>query len=603
MKIHFNNYTYFDGNNDALVTEEGDGKLFNLSYKQSFKFDENKFNEMISNRQYSDAADYASKFRFDDPRVQQRLESNIANLRRSGRILGAVYGRIQNPKDLSDVEFYDNVFVDGGIDKLPKNITNDSSLNTSVDDFIAMKSKLGSSETAEATSLAITFQPKKQTLLGIDWLMPDNDVNIDNFYESSGITEKELIDANVQVLHKDGRTILKFNKSNPMANKILYNLPTGGSNRVGDAPTIDFDIPITIEGYDDKGNSVGYGGRSEVRQIQDLINSAKRTKENYFQELNTEKDYSSTIGPAIDDTLSSLQSMYYSGQIDETTFNKEYKKNCGIIDAAITSLGSGHYEMYSNSFNKNPNDERLSPMKPDDRAEIVRMISSVSPKDRQILTMVANGKIGSLIVINAEAVNPKDLNEDSTAADMTKTRRFEIFIPGLLAEQAQAKINSDSKISAVQELNAMQDWGYEYTLADGTKLSADGFGGFKKGNISIDKNQAIREIDKAIIIEQSLSNLKFEYLNTNNEITNKDAYEQMARLTALKGAEEMYPGVKLQDAHGNEYTVDDIFNYHTGATEFTKDIKSESQYQVYDKILDIYDIYDKIMQGITYYNN
>ena len=561
MKINFGNYTYFDDNNDGVNIQKGDTS-YPFTFIQSHMFDENKFNEMISNRQYSDAADYASKFRFNDPRVQQQLESNIANLRRNGRILGAIYSRIQNPQDLANIEFYDNVFVDGGIDKLPKNTTGDNSLNTAVDDFITIKSGLGSSEKGEATSLTVTFQPKKQTLLGVDWLMPDNDINIDNFYQNSGITEKELTDANVQVLHKDGRTILKFNKSNPMANKILYNLPTGGDNRVGDMPVLDFDMPIRIKGYDNKGNAVGFASRHQVRQIQDLINSTKQTKENYFQELNTEKDYSSTIGPAVDDTLSALQSMYMSGQIDETTFNREYKKNCGIIDAAIASLGSGHYEMYSNGFNDNPNDERLSPMNPDQRAYLARMIGSASPKDRHLLTMVSNGKIGTLVVVNSENTTSKDLNENSDAADMTKTRRWEIFIPGLLAEQAQAKINSDSKASAIQELNAMQDWGYEYPLADGTKLSADGFGGFKKGDISIDKNQAIREIDKAMIIEQSLSALKFEYLNTNNEMINKDAYEQMARLTALRGAEDMYPGVKLQDGQGNEYNLDDIFNYH-----------------------------------------
>lgn len=558
---------------------------------------------MISNRQYADAADYASNFRFNDPRVQQQFESNIANLRRNGRILGAIYGKIQNPQDLTSVEFYDNVFVDGGIDKLPKNNTNDRTLNTAVDDFIEMKNRLGSSDEEEATSLTVTFQPKKQTLFGIDWLMPDNDINIDNFYQNSGITEQELAAANVQVLHKDGRTILKFNKSNPMANKILYNLPTGGGNRAGDIPVPDFDMPIRIDGYDEKGNRVGSAGRYQVKQIQDLINSAKAVKENYFQELSTEKDYSSTIGPSIDDTLSTLQSMYQSGQIDETTFNREYKKNCGLIDEAINSLGSGHYEMYSNAFNDNSNDERLSPMDNEQRGHIARMISQSSPKDRHLLTMVSNGKIGTLVVIGAESANAKDLNEKSTAADMSKTRRFEVFIPGLLAEQAQAKINADTKASAIQEINAMQDWGYEYPLADGTKLSADGFGGFKKGNVTIGKEQAIREIDKAKIIEQSLSSLKFEYLNTDNNIINKDAYEQMARLTALRGAEDMYPGIRLQDGQGNEYTVDDIFNYHTGATEPTRDIKSESQYQVYDKILEIYDIYDRLMQGLTYYEN
>jgi hypothetical protein len=598
MKINFGNYTYFDDNGKTGTYISTQNDQF-----RKYAFDENKFNDMISNRQYADAADYASNFRFNDPRVQQQFESNIANLRRNGRILGAIYGKIQNPQDLTSVEFYDNVFVDGGIDKLPKNNTNDRTLNTAVDDFIEMKNRLGSSDEEEATSLTVTFQPKKQTLFGIDWLMPDNDINIDNFYQNSGITEQELAAANVQVLHKDGRTILKFNKSNPMANKILYNLPTGGGNRAGDIPVPDFDVPISIDGYDEKGNKVGSAGRYQVRQIQDLINSAKAVKENYFQELSTEKDYSSTIGPSIDDTLSTLQNMYQSGQIDETTFNREYKKNCGIIDEAINSLGSGHYEMYSNGFNDNPNDERLSPMDNEQRAYIARMISQSSPKDRQLLTMVSNGKIGTLVVIGAESTNAKDLSENSTAADMSKTRRFEVFIPGLLAEQAQAKINTDTKASTIQEINAMQDWGYEYPLADGTKLSADGFGGFKKGNVSIDKEQAIREIDKAKIIEQSLSSLKFEYLNTDNNIINKDAYEQMARLTALRGAEDMYPGIRLQDGQGNEYTVDDIFNYHTGATEPTKDIKSESQYQVYDKILEIYDIYDRLMQGLTYYEN
>lgn len=598
MKINFGNYTYFEDNGKTGTYVGTQNDQF-----RKYAFDENKFNNMISNRQYADAADYASNFRFNDPRVQQQFESNIANLRRNGRILGAIYGKIQNPQDLTSVEFYDNVFVDGGIDKLPKNNTNDRTLNTAVDDFIEMKNRLGSSDEEEATSLTVTFQPKKQTLFGIDWLMPDNDINIDNFYQNSGITEQELTAANVQVLHKDGRTILKFNKSNPMANKILYNLPTGGGNRAGDIPVPNFDVPISIDGYDEKGNKVGSAGRYQVRQIQDLINSAKAVKENYFQELSTEKDYSSTIGPSIDDTLSTLQNMYQSGQIDETTFNREYKKNCGIIDEAINSLGSGHYEMYSNGFNENPNDERLSPMDNEQRAYIARMISQSSPKDRQLLTMVSNGKIGTLVVIGAESTNAKDLSESSTAADMSKTRRFEVFIPGLLAEQAQAKINADTKASAIQEINAMQDWGYEYPLADGTKLSADGFGGFKKGNVTIDKEQAIREIDKAKIVEQSLSSLKFEYLNTDNNIINKDAYEQMARLTALRGAEDMYPGIRLQDGQGNEYTVDDIFNYHTGATEPTRDIKSESQYQVYDKILEIYDIYDRLMQGLTYYEN
>ena len=58
--------------------------------------------------------------------------------------------------------------------------------------FENIKSKIGSkvdsdgNVTDAATTLEVVFEPKTNKLLGVDWLMPDNENNIDNFYEKSG---------------------------------------------------------------------------------------------------------------------------------------------------------------------------------------------------------------------------------------------------------------------------------------------------------------------------------------------------------------------------------------------------------------------------------
>ena len=129
MKISFGDYTYFDPNADDKKTY----KTATDSQKQQYAFSQEKFNQLIANRQYNDAADYAAMFHFSDPKTQKEHENDIINLRRNGRILGAIYSRIEDPDKLSKIEFYDKVFVDGGLEQT-KN-------NAYVDNFITYKSK------------------------------------------------------------------------------------------------------------------------------------------------------------------------------------------------------------------------------------------------------------------------------------------------------------------------------------------------------------------------------------------------------------------------------------------------------------------------------
>ena len=590
MKVNFGNYTYFDGKADGIIYQGTPG----ATATGKWAFDENKFNQLISNRQYNDAADYAAQFHFNDSETQKAHENDIINLRRNGRVLGAIYGRVKDQTDLAKITFADNVFIDGGLERSGNN-----DLNTS---FENIKSKIGSTVDEngnvvnEASTLEIIFEPKKNKLLGIDWLMPDNDNNIENFYKNSGLNSNILRDNGVQVINKDGRTILRFDKSNPLANKILYKTPVVLNTTFGDLDRrILANKPTKIIGYNKKGEVTGE--TDDLREFDSFIKDTINTKEKYFEDFDlTYKDYSSSIGPMISDELSSLKAMLNSGQIDETQYNRQAKAIAPHIFSAINTLGSSNYEMYTNYLNEKPTDETLVPVENKDRADLVNLISSYAPKDIDVSAMVSNGKIGTLITLEGTG--------NETESDKNDGRRIQIFVPGLLQEEAQAKINRNTSTRAVQELNSMIDWGYSYKLRNGSEIGVNNKGQFTKDKEVIDKQSAIQEINKDMIMEESLANLKFQYMNSDGNITDNLKYEEMAKLLAMNTISDVYGDIKLNidynnskvalsDKFGNIYNPDDIFN--------RKINENETQYEVYDRLNEIYAIYNELMNELNFY--
>lgn len=593
MKIDFGNYTYFDGKNGIYIPKGNTDYPF--TFIQSHMFDENKFNQLVANRQYSDAADYASQFHFSDPETQKAHESDIINLRRSGRVLGAVYGRVQDPTDLAKITFADNVFVDGGLERSGNN-----EINTAFEDI---KSKIGSTVdsdgnvTNEASTLEITFEPKTNKLLGIDWLMPDNRNNIEKFYETSGLNVNTLRDNGVQVINKDGNTILRFDKSNPLANKILYNTPIVLKGMSSDLDrAVLANKPTKIVGYNKKGEVTGE--TDDLREFRSFIQDARNTKEKYFEDFDlTYKDYSSTVGPMISDELSSLKAMLNSGQINETQYNQQAKAIAPHIFSAINTLGSGNYEMYTNKFNDSDTDETLIPADNKQRGELENIISKYSPKDIDVSAMVSNGKIGALITLEASGYKGAFGTEDGA-------KRIQIFVPGLLQDEAQEKINRNTSTRAIQELNSMIDWGYSYKLRDGSEIGINDRGQFTKNKEVINKQSAIQEINKDMIMEDALSNLKFQYMNADGNITDNLKYEEMARLLSMNAAADIYGDVKLNvnpqttdvtlsDKFGNIYTPDDIFNRNID--------RDKTQYEIYYRLNEIYSMYNELMDELNFY--
>lgn len=609
MKVNFGNYIFFDN-----VADNKTISATNNSSAKQYAFDETKFNNLIANRQYNDAADYAAQFHFSDPKVQKEHENDIINLRREGRVLGAIYGKINNDIDLKKVEFYDKVFVDGGLEQLNTSNKNASDYNEYAEQFINYKRKLGSTiENGEikdeATRLSITFEPEKQYgIFGIDWLAKDNKNNIDNFYAQSGLNEQQLKAAGVKIIHKDNKTTLDFDKSNKLANQIIFNLPKD-SRRMGDTPFRTSGKNVSIVGYTSKGESI-IDKRNEsianlftldynrnFENIQNLINSAKTTKESYFKknDLDT-KQYSSTVGPMISDELSSLREALNNGQITDTQYNNQARAIAPHVFSAIYTLGSSNYEMYTNNFNDKETDETLVAADNENRAELTKLINNYDPKDIDVSAMISNGKIGALITLKGTG--------SETQSDKNNGRRIQIFVPGLLQEEAQAKINRNTSTRAAQEINSMIDWGYSYKLRNGSEISTDGVGNFMKGKEIIDKQTAIQEINKDMIVQDALHNLKFQYMNTKGDIINNTKYEQTAKLLAMNAVSDVYGDIELNidnntktvtlsDKFGNVYNQDDIFD---------RNIKeNETQYEVYDRLNDIYAIYNELMNELSFY--
>ena len=590
MKLSFGNYSYYDPNNNSAVPT---GNAIN-----SYKFDNNKFQQLIANRQYQDAADYAAMYHFDDPATQRAHENDIINLRREGRKIAAIYGKINNANTLEQVEFMDHVFVDGGLEQILN--------NSYAQQFADAKRQIGSSHKKaivgytndierEAVALSFTFAPEKQTFLGIDWLAKDNTTrSIEAFYRNSGLNEAQLKSAGVEVTHKDGYTTIKFDKSNGLANQIIYNaIPY--RLRGGDLVRSGSDYNITMIGYDASGNAIEsrWSDRGWVK-MQSLISDAEKAKLNAFASIDmAEKNYSSTIGPALDDNLEALNQLLSTNQITQQQYNQQIKQVGSILDQAVRTLGSGNYEMFSNAYNDETTDETMISLDNKQRSEIIQSITAANPKNLHFNAMISNGQVGTLITIDADEVENKDIS-DNGDINKVKRRRRQVFIPGFMSEIAQQKINQNTSSRAIQEINSMQDYGYSFKTSDDREIYSSMDGRFYISGQEIPKEEATKAINKTLIIEDATANLKYQFTNNSGKLYDIEGYEKMAKAIAVRAANELHPEISFE----NNVTIDDIFAKKGAGAVVSDDYSGQMQYQLYDKYNDVFDIYDKIMAAI-----
>lgn len=620
MKIKFKDYTYFDPNSEDvneydLSTQSIEGSKVNNAEKLSeYAFDSNHYDKLIKDRRFQDAVDYARKYRFHDPNKQRIYTNNVYNLEREGRRLEAIYSRIDNEDTLNHIEFADNVFNDGGLEYISENPV--------AKQFVEYKHHLGSTKNnvhyRDATHLEITFRNKKQYLLGLDFLARDTSFSIEDFYEQSGLNETQLKSAGIEIVKRDGRTGFKFDKSNKLANKIIYNLPAriyenSNLSKYSDAVDVEGYFiekgkPIYIRdlhniiGEDNLGINYGYmSSMPDINYAGLIIKKAEEEKVKYFNSsTSTSKIYSSTIGPALDDGLDELRQSLANGAITTSEYNSIIKTEYGNLEEHVRALSVDN-EMYTNAYNENEHDKTLIPADNIQRSNLVDLISATKPTSMHFHSMVVNGKVGTLISIDAIGAETKDLNKNSKPEDIAKNTRTQIFVPGLMANLAQEKINRHTNIRAIQELDNMSTWQYGYKCKDGQEFLADEEGNVFSNGELVSRQDAINAINKDMIIQDAVNNLQFEFMNKDGEIFDKAGYESMARRIAIYAADELNPDIPITNELGVPLSPNEIFARKGVGSTLAEEYARTTQFDVYKKYQEIFEIYDKIMNGLNYY--
>ena len=597
MRVDFDTYSYFDNKSKDKNVYNGNSAAY-----ADRAFDSNKFNSLISKRQYKDAADYASSYHFKDPKKQADFMSSVNELKHKGRVLEAIYNKIGNPDDFKQVEFFDAAFMSGGLEQLETINKNSKDYNPYAAKFIELKNKLGNVDDEnggrQAKQISLTFSPKttKRSLFGIDWLMPDihNENNIEQFYENSGLTEQDLKNNNIKVNHNsNGGVTLTFDKSNDLANTIIYNLPnkTSGWGDYNPFNGFDEDVPVTLTASDEKGEIEGIKNNT-LYELQDLLSNAREYSDKAYAISDDEyKEYSSVIGPSLTDDMQQLYDALDNGQLTTTEFNRQAKAMNSKVYDAIYSLGSGAYEMYANyEDGKTTESELLQPLNNEDRHNIINMLSSYAPSQMRIQSMVSNGKIGTVVTLLG--IGDEDKRQDNNG------QRTQIFIPGLLQEEAQEAINKDTNVRAAQEANSMLDYNYNYDLPNGKQVVTSN-GMFYIDNKQVDKNTAISEINKSMMLEDGISALTYQFSSATGDVTNKLNYEKAARAYSIGAISELYNNVKLNPRDG--YVYDKFSNKYNPNDIFDRNIDAENtQYDTYDSFNQIYEFYNMLMSNLKY---
>lgn len=610
MKKEFNGYTYY-------------GPI-NKNYKSAdeYAFNSGFFNKLMTQRRFSEAVDYLKLYHFKDHDTQRAHEADIARIEREGNIINTIYKNITDSKIKAFVEFGDAIFQNNGVESLLSS-DNEESRNLA-SQFIKKKRSFLSelnddgSIKNEAVKLGVTFKPgdkltndqrlKLNTVnplisLGYN-LINKNDNTIDAFYERSGLTKGDLQIAGVEVIEKDGNTTLMFDKSNELSNKILFNLYKpletlqkqlqnpyyilfNGINKYND-----------IVGYDNKGNKLNTGVTAE--ELQSMIKAGVDAKdEEYNKNISKTYDASSILGPILTDGIEQLNYMLDNGLISESDYNKEWNRNYSKIFSTLYGLGPNQ-RMYTDIDNKEEGDMTLVESTGIDKSKLLARLQSTSKNDISVAAMANDGEFGILVTLKGA------INEDGSM----KRQPIKIFMPGLLVDEVQNAINSDTYTQAALRYDDMNRWGFDYTFVDNSKIEIQPDGSFmkvdKNGNkTEIDKDSIIKQINKDLVKRNSADNLKYQYTNVNDELINYDGYEAKTREIAISTANELWPDVPLVSADGKPYSPDDIFSYRAlQEDDYVNDagesVLTDMQYK---KVSDIFDIYNYIMNSISYYLN
>lgn len=627
------------------------------------EFDSEVFQGLLRNRQYQDAVDYARDFEFNDMQEQLAFENELAAIETNGRISNAIYSKLGDDAEaIAKVQLLDCLngrlsFEDAQIEYQQQfGGSGENGRNELIDNFIKFKKNLGSTNNETATHLSLTFsdndeERKSDNLTwyqklavafnpaALDFFTEDDahsnifaNLTSENFLKENKLTEEELKAAGVAFEHKDGKTTIKFAKDNDYANRLILGLASNsnfysngffsrraiikGYNENGDVINRDEfgdengiapkNSNFLRDDFENLGNIYVSNKMIDFEDEIDQIKDAKKIYDEYFKPISGKKQYSSTISEDVDDKIVELRGKLKAGLISSKDYQKQAEDwlTKGKLEM-LNSIGSANFRMMSNINNDQETDETLRELSNDDRSKIIQRITATDPKRISTKRMISNGLIGTLVEIDAQKQNNDNLKAEDTNGDINdKTvtgKRIQVFIPGFMYEKAQQALNNSTKGKAALELNAMQDYGYEYKTKLGKSLKYDNNRGtYMLDGHDISMVEAEREMNADYLIKMGTTALTHKYLADDGKFYTKNdyhddgyaEYDKAAKIQSVLYCEELFPGVNIRDKEGNALTPEEII---TRACDVDK--RNDEQYDVRKKLEYIYDVYSTMIQS------
>ena len=560
-------YLDYNGSNYSVINAANNLiDLYKTKYTDS-GYDNSKFNAFLNNHEYTNAANYLRQFKPKDPEQLNSWLSNVRVLEHQGRKLEAVYSRVE-PDDYEDMTFYDAFFVDGGLGTIPD--------NKKAQDWLRYKQMLG---TYKVEQLGYTF---------------DSKLDFNSFINGLNLTEQQLRDSGIYISSVGEATTIRFTKDNEYSNLLLF-IGSTVSTPIGVADV----IAHNLQAWDKDGKEIKlrdiYTKTGHIlTAMQTLVNDAKGAHDKYFNGVSGEGiDYSSTEGPWLSDNWNNI----IQSNLTEAEKDAKLKHDRQDVINALTALGTGDYEMYSNYKNEDDNDELLVGMNNVSRGELGHIISSIAinhPSNVALSTFVANGKSGAMITLPA-IYDSKDPNK-------LVRKRLQIFVPNLLLDKTQRSIARDTSVRSVLEFNDMQLWDYNYSTFDGSSISV------KNGNYTItdsngnqttlgSKEDVFYHLNRSMILEDAYDTIiPMSYVNPDGNLIEdkRTEFDNQVVLAAITGAASLYntptavqanadhPIVTFDGQHvvvnGRNYSLSDIF-----ADVLSRDIPA-NDYKILDDI-------------------
>lgn len=569
-----------------------------------YRYNDSYYRDLLANNRYQDAAAYASNYVLTDKEANAKLHNDIETYRTHGKIVEAVYKKIEDPVVLRSIEESDNIGVPGGYQRLRNRKDASGNLIYKTDeeffaDYPLMKRQhdllvsVGSSKDREATSFSLTFSNYKAGLFGINEFAKDNNDNLDYFLNNLNMSSiNELRDKigkeNVIFNETTGETTIHINKNHELAIPALLSIKYQGRDA----------NKVLIKGYDKNGeikresyangtdffesnlwspekisdsmhngpfgnlylkqkySHTSVGDFNDAIAFGTAVYNAHKNKLDLFkkEEYNTLLMSSSTFD-LTDDRLARLDKALELGKITPQEYEK--RKNQEINDWPDRLRGLPYlYGMQAN-LNSKKGDNSFSTITNEDYNKIQEELSHYKNSDVIVQGMTINGEIGVLMTLPQLATTQTHVTNDDN-----KTTLFipASAIPGALGE-LQTKINNDTHLKAEKDYTDMLNWRVKHKLLDGSTISTNGNEIIKEVNgrfISISKDDAIRDLDRDIILRRAKYK-KFNDISKNGKL-NDEKFSIEVKNMMIAALYDMYPNLRFADVNGNEFGRDISYN-------------------------------------------